>query len=318
MTEPIHLVFRLRKYYRNLGIVSLTFFVGMWAMSLIVVLREEKFLAAFTIGGIWFFFIGLSLWMLLAYRRESLTIRDDTIIQKGVLRTKCLGVEDVLGMWWQSTRSVVLRSKTQKIKIYLDNFTRDERQQLIEYLRLAVPPSLQQGWDRFCYQLGSSVVDWTPDQPLQEGYMVRTRKHIDLLCLPAILFALAAGIGFALYLEQPRWLATPVAVVLLWLVLRMFIPAKGLVMREQTDFDKRFTWGLLIWAALGIGVAFLLPVIWAFVWMFLWISVLLYHAQRADRHKWQRLEDDIQQAVDRWDQEHGTYKPATTPELPAE
>ena len=79
------------------------------------------FLVAF-----WAFMAGWSAIGLLAYRRESLAVEDERIIQTGVFRTRSMDFGEITDVHWRTIRgyagSVALRSASQTIKVKLDSF----------------------------------------------------------------------------------------------------------------------------------------------------------------------------------------------------
>jgi hypothetical protein len=87
--------FRLRKLYRNLGIGGLLCSAGMTALSICFTVSEARGLGALCVViGVCGFFEGLSGFVLLAYWRESLTIKDQQIVQAGVVCRRMHGVSN--------------------------------------------------------------------------------------------------------------------------------------------------------------------------------------------------------------------------------
>lgn len=170
-------VFHLRKYYRNLAIGCLLFFAGMMAMSIGAFVRDGETLAAVVLGGLWGFFVGLSVWTLLAYYRESLRIQDRTVTHKGIFRTKSIRLPQIVDLRWRVPRAIVLRSGDAKISVELHNFEPAEQRRLIHLLRRSVPRSVQRDWDRFCYKAAIPLVQRCGERPLGEGAVLLTRHH---------------------------------------------------------------------------------------------------------------------------------------------
>lgn len=136
--------FRLTKRHRNLGVVCLIFFVlvgvasayGTWAEA-----PEERrtsaLYAATMFGVFWGSFACLACWLLLAYWREELRISDGQVTQQGVTGSKQIDLHSVTAFRWRIAPrpggSLVLRTLTEKMTIYLGNFEPMERLWLIRF-----------------------------------------------------------------------------------------------------------------------------------------------------------------------------------------
>jgi hypothetical protein len=202
-------IFRVKKATRNLGISSLLFFGGAMVVSICVCLSEAKTLGAAILGiaffgGILGLFVGLSVWLLLTYLRESLCIHDETMVQKGVLRTKSMSLSELVGLQWRIPKAIILRSESQKIKVDLDNFESAQQLRLIRFFHRSAAPSIQKDWDRFCYKVATPLLANSHERPLQEDEILVTRRRYDWLFLPTIVLTAIAGIGFAWYLRELR------------------------------------------------------------------------------------------------------------------
>lgn len=309
-------VFRLQKSHRNLAIVGLFFFSGMMAMSVYLAATEGNVLLGIVFGGFWSFWIGLSVWLLLAYYRESLTIQDGTVVQRGVLHTKSMKLSELVDVQWKSVRAVVLRSRSGKATIHLDNFTPEQRLEIIRWLHGATPLSIQRGWDRFCYVIAMPLLQRLENYPIQGHGLIRW--HIDRIFILMIPLVIGTETAAAWYLRNLSYLfIVPVPFLLLWLVLRAGIPAKGTVMPERKRLDKRFLLELAIWGAVGIVGAMLFdsyrhdlpyPLLWVLVGVLLWFAVLLIRAYWAEQRMWHGEQNSIKCAVEEWERYAGATK----------
>lgn len=141
--------FRVRKKYRNQGILYPIFFLlagigstyGIWIDA---PPDQRLYGAAFML--IFFSFLSIaSLWMILAYKYESLTIQNyesltiqnKTIIHQGMISKKEIDLSNVKHVHWKlgNKGGITLKSLTDKISINLDNFEHDERLWLIRYFQ---------------------------------------------------------------------------------------------------------------------------------------------------------------------------------------
>jgi hypothetical protein len=305
-------VFRLRKYYRNLPLVGLLFFVGMLVVSVYLAASEGNKVAAVVFAGFWGFWVGLAVWMLLAYCWGSLCIRNGTLIHQGAVRTTSVDLSELVDLQWRTPGTIVLRSQSEKIKVYLDHFEPEQRQRLIRLLHLSVPRSIQRDWDRFCYEVAMPLLRCSVEHPLREDERLFARWHIDRIFIPVILLVAAIGGGFAWHLQAARWLFVPVPFVVLWLFLRALIPAKGLLLLSREKLDNRFFLGLVIWGAVGIIGVYVFDIFqrhlpypswWAWLGILLWLFVLPVQVHRADRRRRQSERGQIELAVQQWERQ---------------
>lgn len=302
-------VFRLQKSYRNTAIVGLLFFVGMMAIPVYFAVSEGNVLLGFVFGGFWSFWIGLSAWMLLAYYVESLTIREGTILQRGVLVTTSMKLSELVDVQWRRPGVVVLRSYSGKVRIHLDNFTPEQRKKIIRWLHASTPRSIQQGWDRFCYTVAIPLRQRLEDYPLQGHILIRW--HIDRIFIAAIplIILVEAAVAWCLHSIACIFIV-PIPFLLIWLAVRAGIPTKGIAVSERRRLDKRFLLGLAIWGAVGIGATILFettehrlpyPTWWGWAAVMLWFAGLLLHAHRAEQRMWHSERENIERAVEEWE-----------------
>lgn len=150
--------YRLSRPHLILGIVSTTLFLAMDVGSVYAAywnidgsfLRPK--LAALIFGIFWSCMTLLGLWLILAYFRERLFVSSDAITQQGCLTRKTIDVSNVIQIIWKRIPQggrVIVRSHLAKIKIYLANFTGDERDDLVQYFHDTFAAEIQTGWSRF-------------------------------------------------------------------------------------------------------------------------------------------------------------------------
>ena len=116
-----------------------------------VALSNGSILGSLALGGFWAFWVALSVMLLLSYYRDSLLLDDGKIVQIGILRRREIALADIISVRWRIVPvggSVVLRSSADKIKVTFDNFELEPRRWLIRLLRLSLPQSIQQDWER--------------------------------------------------------------------------------------------------------------------------------------------------------------------------
>ncbi len=150
--------YRPRRYYLVVGIAGAIFFSTMAIASVVAAYWNidgsfaRPLLAANIFGVFWSAMLLLSVWVLLAYFRERLVVDRTTITQHGILRSKSLRIADATEIKWRRIPqggSIIIRTANRKIKIYFDNFTTNQRDELISFLHDTFAPDIQQGWSLF-------------------------------------------------------------------------------------------------------------------------------------------------------------------------
>ena len=150
--------YRPRRYYLIVGIVGVVFFSAAAIISTYVAYWNidgsfaRPVLAAVIFGSFWSLFTLLSVWVVLAYYRECLTLDEGQITQQGIIRSKLMHIDDVTHIKWRRIPqggSIVIRTLTDRLKIYFDNFTVEERRELISFLHGIIAPNIQEGWSQF-------------------------------------------------------------------------------------------------------------------------------------------------------------------------
>lgn len=243
----MHAVVRLHKGYLALGLISLLFFVGMGTCSSYFIYHEvpedRRIYAVVFFLGFWGFMACLSLWVLIACWRESLTMHDEQIVQKGILSTKEFKLNDFTEAHWRAIPvggSIVLKAATGKMKIYFHNFEREQSLSLIRYFRGKLPQSIQHGWPLFCYKVAlplrkaSAEDEPKADREPNEDETRIPRQRWDWYFLPGVVAA--AGIGVYLWrtLGTPQSLLAPLPLVLLWSLLRWATPKRGMIAKNPS------------------------------------------------------------------------------------
>ena len=311
--------FHRRPYYRNLGIICLIFFVGMIVLSVFCVFSERsqdvRIYAVCLFVAFWGFWATVSVWVLLAYWRESLGISDGRVTQNGVIRTRAIAFAELVDVQWRVTPaggSIVLRSTSAKIKVYLNNFEPEQGQFLINLFHRSVPHSLQRGWRLFCYKVALPQHEHAAERPLGEDEVLITRRRWDWFFLPWLLLAIAVAPVLGWQLHDLRILLFPLAVAGLWLLMRMSTPAKGMRTPRSSSSQHRVACAILGWGASGIGGVFLFnafqvhlphPQLLAAMGMVAWFCILLVFVYREDRNKRRDDQAKAELAAEEWERQ---------------
>ena len=193
--------YRLRASLRNLGVVGTAFMVGMTLLSVAAWLRQpanNQVNMPFVIS-ILLLFSALYIYFLLLYHRYRLFVADSSIRQTGILRDKHVDLSMIQELKWRcfpQGGSVRLSGNSSELKIGLGNLEKQDRLQLIDFLRLTIAESKQVGWQKFNDQFAN-----TPE---------RQKKSIRAQVLFALIFgahtlafgtiwAIGGGVQFLVY-----------------------------------------------------------------------------------------------------------------------
>ena len=150
--------FRPRRYYLIVGIVCAVFFAGIGVASTIAAYTNvdgsfaRPTLCAFIFGGFWSGWTLLAGYLIAAYFRERLLLTEEIIVQRGTFRWRTISVADVVRIQWRTLPkggSLVVRTHLQKIKINLDDFTKEKREEIMLFFREKFDAAIQENQLRF-------------------------------------------------------------------------------------------------------------------------------------------------------------------------
>lgn len=197
--EPYAHCYRLRPYYRNVGVACTAFFLVMGVASTL--------LAAFNVDGsfprpllmagvfavFWSCFVLLGVWLAACYYRYRLHASDSVIEQVGVFRQRQVEwrlVKELKWRLWPKGGSVRLKTPVESMAIELGNFSTTDCEQLVSYLRHAISPESQVGWDEF-----HKHFEDTPEKRRRSRRVVRLLGWVFVAHAVAFTVAWAAGLG---------------------------------------------------------------------------------------------------------------------------
>lgn len=150
--------FRLRRYYLVAGIVSAVFWAAVGIAFTVAALWsidgsfDQLKRDALLFSIIWSGFVLLGVWMIAAYFRNRLFFANTAIVQRGIFRSRTFPVGEVLQIKWRSRPrggSIVIRTHSERTTIEFSHFTRDEREELIRFVRESFAVEIQEDWPRF-------------------------------------------------------------------------------------------------------------------------------------------------------------------------
>jgi hypothetical protein len=185
--------YRLRPYFRNIGIACTSLFLCAWIGSVLVAYFNidgsfaRPGLAIIFFSIVWGSFTLLGVWLILAYFKYRLLRYDNTICHVGILQNKIISLDTLQELKWRQFPqggSCVLTAVGTYIKIEFNNFTKAEQTELIAYLRGRVNEDLQTNWDAFYHRF--LVV--SPERARQQHSL----KRILILAIFGLAAAFAA------------------------------------------------------------------------------------------------------------------------------
>ena len=308
--------FRLRRSYLLLGVLCTLLFAAMAIVSVLGIYFEapaERRAAALAVGlgiaAFWLAFMALGVWVLLAYWRERLVVRDGEIDCVGVIRRKRIRVPEIVSArWrcWPAGGSLVLKTASTRLALDLANYQSDEQRRLIRFFREAVPSPLQSGWGLFYARIvkGRSqrarrLQKTEPD----EGEILLTRRRLDAYFLAGLLLLAATSVYVYHVTGDASIFSKLVVIPLIWLLVRCLIPRKGEVRKRLScDPRGRFVLFAYVWLFGGMVAFFLVKAFFpnaalAFMIPFFVITFagIFTGARRLDRRQRREEKEAIEQ-----------------------
>jgi hypothetical protein len=199
-----------RRYYLVVGVLCGVFYsvIGVAAMvaaywNIDGSLPLPK-LEALICGVICSGFTLLAVWIILAYFRERLILASKTVVQHGVIRSRTIYCADIVHINWRwrpYSGSIVIQTPSAKFKIYLNIFTRDEREVIIRFFRETSASELQDNWPLFeaCELQGNLSLFNARRRALARRLFPRGRiivaAAVFMTLAPVLVYCWFAGLG---------------------------------------------------------------------------------------------------------------------------
>jgi hypothetical protein len=155
-TKQSERVYRQRKVNWYLGLVGLVVWTCMAGTGIVMSLLNpdgsvsRPVLAAVFCGCFFGAFALLSLYLIVAYYRTSLSTSDATIRHHGVLGSKTLPVTDITRAVWRSWPrggSLVLHTTDERLAVEFGPY--EDSRDLAAFMRATLPEEVQEGYERF-------------------------------------------------------------------------------------------------------------------------------------------------------------------------
>ncbi len=257
-------VFRLKKSIRNVGLACLPCFLAWGSLMLWVGLdaphAPNRLLLAVGLAGVPFGMAGLSVYVLVAYRKETLTIREDRVTFRGVFGRKEIDLDAVTRVrWFVLGDRIVLRTDSAQLSIFLGNYEPEDRSRIIAHLRTVLRPEVQDGWNLFAYREEQRAERSNRTKPGPDEVLIR-RDRYDRHLVSSLVLAGLSGVVVWRITGNPGSLALILVPLFPWALLRASTPAEGMVATKLSASRNRdavrSAGVMLLWGLVGIaGIA---------------------------------------------------------------
>ena len=292
--------FRLRRTYRTEGLIGLPACLALFGLFLLFGASHSRLVEVAFIGSVPLFMAGFSAWTLLAFWRHELSIVDECLTLRGVLRAKTIDLGEVVEARWRVCRqvgSVVLKTESVRLGIDLRDYESEEQDQIVGCLRTSLRPEVQVGWNLFAFKTERWLERSRRSKPGPDEVLVR-RDHYDRYLWPSVVLTALAGIITACMTANPGYLGLPLGPLVLWGLFRALTPAKGIIETKltlpRTPETAQIVGFLAIWfllAFVGVGVYGFMesrlahPEAALIVGALAWVSVLFGKGFRLERRR---------------------------------
>lgn len=195
-------LFTTRRAHLRVGLLSLAFFSSMVVLSVLAAYDapvNRKIPIALSVGGFWSFWVVLSVWTVVAYFKESVTLSDAEVRLTHVFGERTIVLTEILRACWKmrySRLSLKLVLRDGREMIHFENYRPDQQRQLIEYFRNRVSLQLQEGWSEELQRYASEL------EARERESAAELEKFLWSLWRPAVIAGLIGGVapGLLLYL----------------------------------------------------------------------------------------------------------------------
>ncbi len=245
---------RIRRSYFWVGLVCTLFFAAIAVLNVLAMYlaapaerRATALAVGLAIGGFWLVMMGLGVWILLAYWRHCLAIRDDQIDYIGVTHRKRMRVPEIRhARWrcWPAAGSLVLKTSSTRLALDFGDYELEERRQLIRFFRESVPSPLQHGWELFYARIVKRRTRRPRETELRDGEVLLTRRRLDSYFLAGFTLIGMVSVYVCWSTGQFPFLAFPLAMIPIWLLVHFKTPREGLVSRRLTADARGWFCGL--------------------------------------------------------------------------
>jgi hypothetical protein len=164
--------------------------------------------------------------------RHRLRVCRERIVSQGLLTVHEVCLADVTEIKWQADGpgGVVLKTNFGQLTILFARYPRDASLRILQFLRVAIPKSMQQGWNLFCLKIALPLRN--PATDIHRLEVLLSRAQFDRLASSFFFAALAFAVGNWWLVGFPGdWKITvlPWTVIgLVWISVRFLVPVQCL------------------------------------------------------------------------------------------
>lgn len=328
-------IFRPPRDYRDGGLLSLIFFTLLFLtftvlMRLAALPEFRNWITLFLIM-LWSVPAILSCWMLLKYRKFSLTIKPGTITVQRIFSCKVLDIADVQKVCWRLF-PMGLRVHTnhfETVSFTVSHFSREDQVWLIRYFRQVFPEAIQENWLLYCLHVANRLrpEKHTVVPPPGPDEILITRQRYDRILIPLILVSTVAGIVAVFTHHDFALFILPVLCLLFWFMFKTVTPREGRIQKRLiADKENRGIFVLMgCWGVLLLSFLFIqrleMPTSSKNTWMLVSTVALLPAVipviMRAEKKRKQIDLIKAEQAAREWEAETAYFQ-SRTKQGPAE
>ncbi|MEQ8856707.1 hypothetical protein [Gimesia sp.] len=329
------LTFHPPKDYRDGGLFSLIFFtlIGIaWCSLMIMATPPDRhiFVILFTVT-LWSVPAILSCWMLLKYRKVSLTIESGTITVQSIFSRKVIDLVEVQKVCWRLF-PIGLRVHTnhfETVSLTVSHFSREDQVWLIRYFRQVFPEAIQENWPLYCLHAANRLrpEKHTVVPPPGPDEIMITRQRYDRILIPLILVSTVAGIVVVFTHHDFALFILPVLCLMFWFMFKIVTPREGRIQKRLiADKENRGVFVLMgCWGVLLLSFLFIqrleMPTSSKNTWMLVstvaLLPVMISVIMRAEKKRKQLDLIKAEQAAREWEAE-AAYFQSRTEQGPAE
>lgn len=260
-------VFRPPRDYRDGGLLSLIFFTLLFLtftvlMRLAALPEFRNWITLFFIM-LWSVPAILSCWMLLKYRKVSLTIESGTITVQSIFSSKVIDLAEVQKVCWRlfPTGLRVHTNHFETVSLTVSHFSREDQIWLIRYFRQVFPEAIQENWPLYCLHAANRLrpEKHTVVPPPGPDEIMITRQRYDRILIPLILVSTVAGIVAVFTHHDFALFILPVLCLMFWFMFKIVTPREGQIQKRLiADKENRGVFVLMgCWGVLLVSFLFI-------------------------------------------------------------
>lgn len=260
-------VFRPPRDYRDGGLLSLIFFTLLFLtftvlMRLAALPEIRNWITLFFIM-LWSVPAILSCWMLLKYRKVSLTIESGTITVQSIFSSKVIDLAEVQKVCWRlfPTGLRVHTNHFETVSLTVSHFSREDQIWLIRYFRQVFPEAIQENWPLYCLHAANRLrpEKHTVVPPPGPDEIMITRQRYDRILIPLILVSTVAGIVAVFTHHNFALFILPVLCLMFWFMFKTVTPREGRIQKRLiADKENRGVFVLMgCWGVLLLSFLFI-------------------------------------------------------------